>query len=109
MQVLNMTACTLAKIFTRQITTWDHPEIKKDNPGLVIPRGTAITVLRRLSNFSPSTASLAAFLNSWVISQMNWHVRLQAVMPCVIVILNAVFKLLLHHYMCCNSGVMNCK
>jgi phosphate transport system substrate-binding protein len=36
-QPLNLSAGTLAKIFTGKITKWNHPAIAHDNPGLKLP------------------------------------------------------------------------
>jgi len=51
---LRLDACTLAKIYTGQITTWDHPDIIKTNPGLVVPRNQPIRPVARsdASNFT---------------------------------------------------------
>jgi ABC-type phosphate transport system substrate-binding protein len=56
---INLDACTLAKIFQRTITTWDHAEIKALNPnGLVgVPAGQAITVVRRTYGSSSTKLS----------------------------------------------------
>jgi ABC-type phosphate transport system substrate-binding protein len=57
---LNMTACTLAKIMKRDITEWDHPEIKSSNPELSVPSGgLAIRVARRTDGAS-STSGISA-------------------------------------------------
>lgn len=65
---VNLTACHLAKIFRREITTWDDEELLPDNPNLsqVIPAGVTnppIHVARRVLG-SSSTASLTEFLNN---------------------------------------------
>ena len=57
---INLDACALAKIFTRKIKVWDHPEIKALNPdGLKgIPAGQPITVVRR--TYGSSSTSLTS-------------------------------------------------
>lgn len=60
--------------FSRLIPTplwpqyWNHGDILRDNPGLdrAIPSGLPITVLRRMSRFSPTTASVIAYLSRCV-------------------------------------------
>lgn len=56
---------TLAKIFAGVITTWNHPEILKDNPRIAkaIP-ATPITIAYR-SDASGTTNNLLQHLNSW--------------------------------------------
>jgi ABC-type phosphate transport system substrate-binding protein len=45
---LNLTACTLAKIFNRDITDWSHRDIVSMNPALEVPTaGLPIRVARR--------------------------------------------------------------
>ena len=57
---LNLTACALAKIMSRQITEWDHPEITKDNPQLKVPSGGfPIRVARRIDG-SSSTSGITS-------------------------------------------------
>merc|ERR1719379_1030774 len=58
---IDLDACTLAKVFTRQIKTWDHAEIKALNPGLEVPEGAPINVLHRVHG-SSSTAGLTNYL-----------------------------------------------
>lgn len=43
---LHLTPCVLAKIFSRQITTWDHSEIQAINPGVTLP-SRGIIILHR--------------------------------------------------------------
>jgi len=57
---LNLSADTIAKIFSRQITTWDDEAIKADNPKAKLP-STAITVARR-SDSSGTTENFTTFL-----------------------------------------------
>merc|ERR1719201_2794184 len=59
---IDLDACTLAKVFSRQITTWDDPAIKALNPNIDVPAGVGITVLHRLKS-SSSTAGLANYLH----------------------------------------------
>ncbi len=56
---------TLAKIFSGNITKWNHPEILKDNPRIKasIP-ATAITIAYR-SDTSGTTNNFLQYLNSW--------------------------------------------
>jgi ABC-type phosphate transport system substrate-binding protein len=59
-QGLNLTACTLSKIFKRDIKYWDDAEILETNPGLkdkLPPDDYPITVSRRVHG-SSSTASV---------------------------------------------------
>ena len=43
---VHLTACVLAKIFSRQITTWDHDDIKALNTNVTLP-SLPISVTRR--------------------------------------------------------------
>lgn len=61
--VVNLDACTLVKIFQRDITTWDHADIKALNPGMVVPAGQPITVVRRTYG-SSSTSLSTEYLDS---------------------------------------------
>lgn len=56
---------TLAKIFAGAITTWNHPEIVKDNPRIAkaLP-ATPITISYR-SDASGTTNNFLQYLNSW--------------------------------------------
>lgn len=56
---LNLTACVLAKIFSRQITRWDAQEIKDINPGFSY--GGEIKVVHRKKG-SSSTAGFTEYL-----------------------------------------------
>lgn len=58
---VDLDACELAKIFRRKITSWDDPEIVKNNPALA-KKDIKIRVCRR-TNGSSSTASITKFLN----------------------------------------------
>jgi len=57
---LNLSADTVAKIFQRQITKWDDPAIKAENPKAKLP-STAITVARR-SDSSGTTENFTTWL-----------------------------------------------
>ena len=57
---LQLSGPTIAKIFQRQITTWNDPTIMADNPGVSLP-STAITVIRR-GDDSGVTQHFSAFL-----------------------------------------------
>jgi phosphate ABC transporter phosphate-binding protein len=57
---IHLDACTLAKVFSRVITTWDHADIKALNPGMTMP-SQAIVVVRRVLG-SSSTSGLTNYL-----------------------------------------------
>ena len=59
---VELDACTLAKIFSRTITYWDHEDIKKLNPTLNIPANQAIKVSTRTKG-SSSTSLTSEYLN----------------------------------------------
>lgn len=78
---LNMTACVLADIFKRDITTWDDPEIMALNPNLDVPANQDIIVFRRVFG-SSTTAGITTYLNAacpekWgpelVGTTIEWH------------------------------------
>jgi len=54
-------ACLLAKIFNGDITTWDHSEIKAQNPSLSVPANQRIFVGHRMLG-SSSTGGLTGYL-----------------------------------------------
>lgn len=58
---LNMTACLLARVFSADITTWDHEDILAINPGLNVAEGYPIFVGRRVLG-SSSTYSITHYL-----------------------------------------------
>ena len=60
---LNLTACELAQIFNREITSWDDEKITKLNPNLDVPAGFPIHVARRVEG-SSSTSTLTKYMNS---------------------------------------------
>ena len=61
---LQLTPTTIAKIFQRQIKSWDDPAITTDNPGVTLPK-TAITVVHR-SDSSGTTGNFTKFLENSV-------------------------------------------
>ena len=58
---LQLSADTIAKIFQAQITTWNDPAIKAENPSATLP-GTKITVVHRADS-SGTTQNFTKFLN----------------------------------------------
>ena len=75
---LQLSAETIAGIFSRTITKWDDAKIAADNPGVKLP-STAITVARRADS-SGTTQNFATFLTKaapavWTLgsgSTVNW-------------------------------------
>ena len=70
-KALDLKPCVLARIFTTNITTWDHADILASNPGFSPPAGQKITVVRRIYG-SSSTSLISAYLykvcpNDWTI------------------------------------------
>jgi phosphate transport system substrate-binding protein len=65
---LQLSASTLAKIFTGKVKTWDDPAIKADNPGASLP-STAIKVYHREDD-SGTTAVLTGFLDG--VAHVDW-------------------------------------
>jgi len=59
---IDLTPCLLARIFSGDITTWDHADIKAINPTLNVPAGQTIMVTRR-NKGSSSTSGTAEYLN----------------------------------------------
>ena len=59
---LNLTACALAKIFKRTITTWDHADIAAENPNLSVPSNQPITIIHRFDG-SSSTSGITSYLS----------------------------------------------
>ncbi|WP_117210995.1 phosphate ABC transporter substrate-binding protein PstS [Allorhizocola rhizosphaerae] len=57
---LQLSAATVAKIFQRDIKTWNDPAIAADNPGVTLP-ATAITVAHRTDG-SGTTANFTKYL-----------------------------------------------
>jgi phosphate ABC transporter phosphate-binding protein len=60
---LNITPEVLAKIFQRDIKTWDHAEIKALNPKLNVPAGQKIKVVHRVKG-SSSTSLTTTYLKT---------------------------------------------
>merc|ERR1719410_3372974 len=60
---LKVDACIIAKIFKRQIKTWDDAEILALNPKLQVPKGQNIEVFHRVLG-SSTTAGVATYLNA---------------------------------------------
>ncbi|WP_434616967.1 phosphate ABC transporter substrate-binding protein PstS [Arthrobacter sp. A5] len=58
---LQLSAETLAKIFTQQIKTWDDAALKADNPGVTLPSTTITTVTR--SDGSGTTQNFTNYLH----------------------------------------------
>ncbi|OLT21763.1 phosphate ABC transporter substrate-binding protein PstS [Pseudonocardia sp. CNS-139] len=59
-QTLNLAPGTVARIFNRQITTWNDPAIAADNPGVALP-ATPITPVNR-SDESGTTENFTEYL-----------------------------------------------
>jgi ABC-type phosphate transport system substrate-binding protein len=59
---LKLTPCILAGIFNGKIKTWDHQDIKDQNPGISIKSDYKITVAHRWEG-SSSTKSITQYLN----------------------------------------------
>ncbi|WP_406061544.1 phosphate ABC transporter substrate-binding protein PstS [Streptomyces sp. NBC_01077] len=57
---LRLSGPVLAKIFTGQLTMWNAPEIKADNPGLTLPARRIVPVVR--SDGSGTTAQFTTWL-----------------------------------------------
>lgn len=58
---LDLDACTLARIFSRDIKSWDHPDIRAQNSGLTLPASN-IEVGHRKKG-SSSTAGLTEYIH----------------------------------------------
>ena len=67
---LNLTACTIAQIFTRQITDWTDERILATNPKLSLPKPYPITVARRVLG-SGTTATFTGYLGAACPSKWN--------------------------------------
>lgn len=76
---LALTAELLAEIMQGGITVWDHPDILAQNPGLKVPAGELIKVVRRTKG-SSSTYALSDYLSkaagsAWTLGTgtvLNW-------------------------------------
>ena len=75
---VKLSACLLSKIFQRRITTWDHDDIKAENPDLNVPAGQAITVVHRISG-SSSTTGATQYLDTATVNsadaQCKWDLE----------------------------------
>jgi len=74
---LQLSSDTIAKIFSRQIKTWDNPAIKADNPKATLP-STAITVAHR-SDASGTTQQFTQYLMT--VSPSIWTLGAGATVP----------------------------
>ncbi|HVT77765.1 MAG TPA: phosphate ABC transporter substrate-binding protein PstS [Acidimicrobiales bacterium] len=81
---LQLSADTIAKIFQVQITKWDDPAIKADNPGVTLP-STNIVVVHRAEG-SGTTSNFTGYLTkaaptAWTLGKgdtVNWPASTQA-------------------------------
>ena len=81
---LQLSADTIAKIFSRQVKTWNDPAIAADNPGVTLPN-TPITVAHR-SDGSGTTQNFTEWLvaaapSTWTLksgSTIEWPADTQA-------------------------------
>jgi ABC-type phosphate transport system substrate-binding protein len=72
---VELTACLLARIFSRDIKTWDHPDIMAINSKLIVPAGEPILVYHRVLG-SSTTGGITTYLNAacpavWGITQVG--------------------------------------
>jgi phosphate transport system substrate-binding protein len=65
---LNLSAGTIAKIFSGKITTWDDAAIKADNPGVTLPSTTIQTFHR--SDSSGTTYNFTNYLTN--VAKSDW-------------------------------------
>lgn len=72
---LHLSAATLAKIMSSQITKWNDPRIAAENPGATLP-AEAITIFHRQDG-SGTTSILAGFLAS--AATADWPLKLDTV------------------------------
>jgi phosphate transport system substrate-binding protein len=72
---LQLTAATLAKIMSSQITKWNDPEIAGENPGVTLPN-ESISIFYR-SDGSGTTSILWGFLDS--AAHADWPLKLDTV------------------------------
>ena len=77
---LRLSGATVAKIFTGQITTWDHPEIKADNPAIALPARKIVPVVR--ADGSGTTAQFTRWLDSQHKSIWNAYCQRTGRNPC---------------------------
>ena len=59
---LQLSPLTIAKIFGGAITTWNHADIKADNPSLTLPSGNILVVYR--SDSSGTSSGFTTYLNT---------------------------------------------
>ncbi len=59
---LNLSADTIAKIFQREVKTWDDAAIKADNPDAELPSDPIVVVHR--SDSSGTTGNFTKFLKA---------------------------------------------
>jgi phosphate transport system substrate-binding protein len=74
---LQMSPATIAKIFNRQITTWNDPAIAAENPGVQLP-ATAITPVNR-SDESGTTENFTEYLAA--VAGADWPHEADGVWP----------------------------
>ena len=67
---INLTACTIAQIFKREITDWTDERILATNPYLSLPKPYPITVARRVLG-SGTTATFTGYLGAACPSMWN--------------------------------------
>jgi phosphate transport system substrate-binding protein len=80
---LQLSADTIGKIFSAQITSWDDAAIKADNPGVTLP-STKITVVHR-SDGSGTTSNFTKYMtaaapSAWTLGSgdtVNWPASTQ--------------------------------
>ncbi len=77
---LRLSGATVAKIFTGQITTWDHQEIKADNPAIALPARKIVPVVR--ADGSGTTAQFTRWLDSQHKSIWNAYCQRTGRNPC---------------------------
>ncbi|MFF2775642.1 phosphate ABC transporter substrate-binding protein PstS [Streptomyces sp. NPDC058052] len=70
---LRLSGPVLARIFTGQLTMWNAPEIKADNPGLTLPARRIVPVVR--SDGSGTTAQFTTWLAKEHGAVWNEHCR----------------------------------
>ncbi|WP_067782040.1 phosphate ABC transporter substrate-binding protein PstS [Actinomyces vulturis] len=74
---VQMSASTVAKVFSGAITSWDAPEIAADNPGVTLP-STPIIVVHR-SDKSGTTKNFTDFLSK--AAPQDWTNKAEEVWP----------------------------
>lgn len=66
---IELTAELLARIFSRDIKTWDHPDILAANANLKVPKAQAITVVHRVLG-SSSTSLISEYFE--LLAKPHW-------------------------------------